>query len=123
MLNTTTLEKLKDLKLEGMARGLREQMSSTQYDSLSFEERLGLLVDIESIERQNKALKTRLTQAKLRQKGSIEDIDFQSKRGINKTQILSLANCGWIEEHQNILVSRPRSFDMFLGNLSFYDAF
>jgi hypothetical protein len=94
MLNTTTLEKLKDMKLDGMARGLKEQMTSTQYDSLSFEERLGLLIDIESIERQNKALKSRLTQAKLRQKASMEDIDYQNKRGINKTQILSLANCG-----------------------------
>ncbi len=105
MLNTTTLEKLKDMKLDGMAKGFKEQMSSTQYDSLSFEERLGLLVDIESTLRQNKALKTRLIQAKFRQKASMEDIDYQSKRGINKAQILSLANCQWIEEHQNILVT------------------
>lgn len=105
MLNTTTLEKLQDMKLDGMANGFKEQMSSTQYESLSFEERLGLLVDVESIARQNKALKTRLTQAKLRQKASMEDIDYQNKRGLNKAQILSLANCQWIKEHQNILIT------------------
>ena len=64
-----------------------------------------LLVDLESVERQNKALKRRLTQAKLRQKASVEDIDFQSGRGIKKSPILSLSTCNWIKEHHNVLIT------------------
>lgn len=105
MLTIPTLQKLKDMKLNGMARGLEQQLSSSDYTSLQFEERLGLLVDLEATERQNKALLTRLSQAKFRQKASIEDLDFQAKRGLNKAQILTLAGCSWIQEHQNILIT------------------
>lgn len=105
MLTIPTLQKLRGMKLDGMAKGFEQQLSNPEYASLPFEERLGLLVDLEATERQNKALKTRLTQAKFRQKASVEDLDFRSRRGINKSQILSLASCNWIQEHQNILIS------------------
>jgi IstB-like ATP binding protein len=66
MLKTPTMDKLQDLKLNGMFKGLEEQHASSEYETLSFDERFGLLVDRESIERENRRLKTRLKQAKLR---------------------------------------------------------
>ncbi len=105
MLKTPTREKLQNLKLNGMLRGLEEQNASSEYESLSFEERLGLLVDLETIERENRRLKTRLKQAKLRQTACFEDIDYRHRRGLDKSLMLSLGTCGWIKEHQNIIIT------------------
>ncbi len=66
MLNHPTLEKLHGLRLTGMAQALQEQAQMAEIDQLSFEERLGLLVDREVTERENRRLKTRLKKAKLR---------------------------------------------------------
>ena len=84
MLKTPTMEKLQNLKLNGMLRGLEEQDASSEYESLSFEERLGLLVDRETIERENRRLQTRLKQAKLKQTACFEDIDYRHRRGLDK---------------------------------------
>ena len=105
MLNTQTLDKLKLLKLAGMAKGLEEQLSSSGYDSFDFEERLGLLIDLEVIERDNRRLKTRITQAKLKQNASIEDIIYKGRRGLKKSFMQTLHNCNWIKEALNMIIT------------------
>ena len=105
MLKTQTMDKLKTLKLNGMLKGLEEQLASSEFESLSFDERLGLLVDRETIERENSRLKTRLKQAKLRQQACFEDIDFRHPRGLDKSMILSLGTCQWIRDHQNVIIT------------------
>ena len=75
MLNHPTLDKLETLRFNGMAMALTEQMAVPDIEDLSFEERLGLLVDREMTEREDRRLKTRLRQAKLRQSACVEDID------------------------------------------------
>jgi len=123
MLHVPTLEKLKELKFTGMVKGLEEQLTSTSYESLCFEERLGLLVDRETSERENRRLQTRLSQAKLRHKACIEDIDYSPKRGLNRSTILSLSNCNWIKEKLNILITGPTGIGKsFLGCALAYKA-
>jgi DNA replication protein DnaC len=107
MLKTQTLEKLITLKLSGMARGLEDQSSRLNIDAMSFEERLGLLLDIEVTERENRRLKTRLTQAKLRQQACVEDIDYTNKRGLDRSLIQSLNSCKWIKEGLNVIFTGP----------------
>lgn len=107
MLNTPTLEKLYGLRLLGMARSLEEQLASTEYNDLGFEERLGLMVDRETTERTNCRFKTRLTQAHLRHRSSLEDIDYRAPRGLDKSLVKSLATCAWIKNHHNLLISGP----------------
>ena len=99
-----TLEKLRALKLEGFARGLEEQMASAEVGSLSFEERLGLLVDREVTDRENKRLAGRLYKAKLRQSACLEDIDFRHPRGLDRSLVMTLSGCGWVRDHLNILI-------------------
>ncbi len=70
MLKHPTIDKLQALKLTGMAQGLQEQTHMPEIESLGFEERLGLLVDREHTERQNRLLSGRLRRAKLRQQAS-----------------------------------------------------
>jgi len=107
MLINVTLDKLQALSLGGMARALTEQLESPGYAELSFEERLGLLVDREAQDRENRRLVRRLKAAKLRSDAVIEDLDFRAPRGLDRSTILSLAESHWVEAHRNVLVTGP----------------
>lgn len=107
MLTHPTLEKLQALRLTGMARAFEDQQRLPEIDSLSFEERLGLLVDREMTDRENRRLKTRLHQARLRQQAALEDVDFRHPRGLDKSLIAQLGSCQWIAQHHNILITGP----------------
>lgn len=107
MLIHPTLDKLQTLRLYGMRKALADQLNQTDINSLSFDERLGLLVDREIVEKENRKLQTRLRKAKLNQQASMENIDYRYSRGLDKSLVLHLASCGWIKAHQNILIVGP----------------
>ncbi len=107
MLSMPTEDKLRSLKLYGMLKGFREQQNQENARELSFEERLGLLVDQESTERESRRLTTRLRQAKLRQEACVENIDFTHQRGLDKSMIKTLATSQWIKDHLNVLITGP----------------
>jgi len=107
MLTYPTLDKLKAMRFTGMARALEEQMQMAEIDSLSFEERLGLLIDRETTERENRRLTTRLRKAKLRQNAAIEDIDYRHPRGLDRSLMAKLSSCQWISQHLNVLITGP----------------
>lgn len=107
MLLSPTLEKLRQMKLTGMARALEEQERSSSYHALAFEERLGHLVDIEQAQRENKKITNRLARAKLKQQACVEDINYSHSRGLDKTLIRKLATCAWIKEHHNLVITGP----------------
>ncbi|HEY2736948.1 MAG TPA: ATP-binding protein, partial [Thermoanaerobaculia bacterium] len=85
MLTHPTLEKLQALRLSGMVKGLEEQMQMTGLEELGFVERLGLLVDREMTERENRRLKDRLAKARLRQSAAVEDVDLRTPRGLDRS--------------------------------------
>ncbi|MBT8421360.1 MAG: IS21-like element helper ATPase IstB [Gammaproteobacteria bacterium] len=107
MLTHPTLDKLQALKFKGMVKALTEQLQMADIHELSFEERLGLLVDREMTERDNARLQTRLRNAKLRQSACIEDIDYRHPRGLDRALVNALASCQWVSEHLNILITGP----------------
>ena len=107
MLHHPTLEKLQTLRLSGMHKALTEQMNMPDIDTLSFEERLGLLADREMTERQDRRLKTRLRQAKLKHNACIEDIDYGPPRGLDKALMLQLSSCRWVHEGLNLIINGP----------------
>jgi len=107
MLNEQTIEKLSALKLPGMVETLKEQLARPETNELSFEERLAMLVDAEYLFRENKRMKRLLKNAKLKLPASVEDIDFRSPRGLDKSVMPSLGTCGWIRKHQNVIIVGP----------------
>ena len=107
MINTQTIDGLHTLKLSAMAQGLQEQRQSAQYQALGFEERLGMLVDREIEERENRRLERMMKNAKLRHDAVIEDIDFHTPRGLERSQILTLAEGTWILNHHNLSIVGP----------------
>ncbi len=102
-----TLEKLRALRLNGFVRGLQEQEASPVVESLGFEERLGLLVDRELTDRENLRLAGRLRAARLRQSACLEEIDYRSPRGLDRSLMLALGSCQWIRDHLNVLIIGP----------------
>ena len=104
MLTHPTQDRLVALGLTGMAKALEEQRRQPDVAALAFEERLGLLVDREAIERENKRLVSRLRLTGLRQNAAIEDIDTRTPRGLDKALIAKLAAGDWITRHENLII-------------------
>ncbi len=107
MLIHPMLDKLQTLRFFGMFSALEDQLKMPDIEKLSFEERFGLLVDREMIDRQNRRFKTRLRKAKLRQNACLEDIDFRHQRGLDKSLMMQLASGQWIKEANNLLIVGP----------------
>ena len=107
MLLHPMFDKLQILRFFGMLSALEEQMKMPDIEKLSFDERFGLLIDREMIDRQNRRFKTRLRKAKLRQNACLEDIDFRHPRGLDKSVIMQLASGQWIKEANNLLIVGP----------------
>jgi DNA replication protein DnaC len=107
MLSHPTADRLRELGLTGMARALEEIRRQPDSDALGFEERLGLLVDREMLERDTKRLHARLRFAGLRLQATPEDVDYRAGRGLDRTLFQKLTGGEWIERHENLLVTGP----------------
>jgi DNA replication protein DnaC len=107
MLAHPTHERLIALGLPGMAKAFDDQRRSPDIAALSFEERLGLMVDREAAERDTKRLATRLKFAALRQNAVVEDVDLRTPRGIDRALFQKLAAGDWIDRAEGLLITGP----------------
>jgi len=107
MLPNPTLDKLQALRLHGMIKALGEQHATPDINDLSFDERLGLMVDRELTEREDARLTTRLKAARLRHNACLEDIDYRSPRGLDKALILQLGSGQWLRDGLNLIIGGP----------------
>jgi DNA replication protein DnaC len=106
LLNEPTMDKMKTMRLDGMAAAWIEQQKQPEAATLSFDERLGLLVDAEWMHRENKRMERALREAKLRlAQACVEGIDYPARRELDKAVVRQLASCRWVHEHQTILVT------------------
>ena len=106
MINASTLEKLKALNLSAMADEFQNQVNDSKaYNSLGFEERIGLLVDVEWNRRQNNKLKSLIKRASLSiSSACIEDIEYLPDRKLDKAQMLRFSTCQYINEGHHIIL-------------------
>jgi len=105
MITEQTIEKMNALKLFGMRDAFAEQLEMSSYASLSFEERIGMLVDREWTDRENRRLKRRMKAAKLKIHASMEEIDYSGPRGLDESLMRSLSSCAWIKSHSSTLIT------------------
>jgi len=105
MLTNTTAEKLREMKLGVMAKRFKEQLSSPDINTLSFEERFGLIVDAEYATRKSNRL-TRLIKAAgfPYPNASLEDIEYRADRGLDKAMITRLGTCAYVRQHHNVIL-------------------
>ncbi len=105
MINQSTITKLNEMRLTAMADSYNNQLSDAKYQELSFEERFGLMVDIEWSRRKSNKLARLIKRAEFRfSQACIEDIEYYPDRKLDKTQLLRLATCNYIQEKHNIII-------------------
>jgi hypothetical protein len=104
MLTHPTHDRLIALGLTGMAKALDDQRRQPDIAALAFEERIAMMIDRETIDRENKRLTTRLKFACLRQSAVV---DMKTARGLDKALFQKLAAGDWIDRHQNLIVIGP----------------
>lgn len=99
------LEKLKALRLFGMARALQELTGLEDRGQLDFDDQLAVLIEREAADRTNAALELRLKRAHLRQAACFENLDLKATRGLDKALIRDLFTCRWIAEHRHLILA------------------
>ena len=105
MLTENTVTKLREMHLSVMAAAYKEQLSDSSFQSMSFEDRVSLIVDKEWNSRKNNYLKRLIKQANLSVPNAcIEDIEYHSDRNLNKNMITKLSTCNYIQEHHNVIL-------------------
>ena len=107
MLTHPTLDLLQQLGLNGMAKAFSEIEASGEAVALTHSEWLALLLEREISHRRDKRLAARLRYAKLRHAACIEDIDYRSSRGLDRSFLLKLIQSSWINTHDNLLICGP----------------
>lgn len=107
MLTQPLIEQLHELRLRGMAAALEQQGATPDRSALSFEERLGLMIQHERTERASARLAQRLRWARLPQGGVLEDLDMTAVRGLAPVALAQVRDLGWIDQHLNVLISGP----------------
>lgn len=106
MTNQSTLEKLIEMRLPAMAEAFRLQMNDTGMKDVPFEDRFGMLVDIEYSKRKSNGLKRLIYNAGFDQpEAYVGDIDYTSGRKLNRDLIRRLASCEYIAEHRNLFIT------------------
>lgn len=105
MINEETYRQLNELKLYKIAESFKEYLEQPQEDALTFEERLGIMVDREWTERQERRLKYRISRSKIRETACVEDIDYRHPRGLDRSVMQRLGTCQWAKRHENIILT------------------
>ena len=129
MNQTTIINKLNDLKYDGFKSAYLRQIEDTNYSKLSFDERVYNLLEAQEIFLQNKRISVNLRLSKIKDKqASLEDIDYSSKRKIDKSIIKDLSNMNFIRNHHNVIISgctgTGKSYlSQALGNRAVIDGF
>ena len=107
MMIEQTLDKLRALRLSGMVEAFRQQTENPDVSSLSFEERLGLMVDQHWTWRENKALARRLKTSRLETEPCVEEINYRYARQLDGAKLRSLLSCEWVTQHLAVIFTGP----------------
>jgi DNA replication protein DnaC len=108
MLLEPMIDKLHSLKLHGMVTALEEQRRDAEYTQLSFEDRLGMLVERQYLEQRQRSLTARLRYAGLKDTGPApEDINYRIRRGLSRSELEPLLAPDWIRQGRNALFTGP----------------
>jgi len=107
MNQTTTMQKLEEMRLSGFARAYREMTETGKDKDFTSDEVISLLVQAEWEDRYNRRLKRLTTRARFRYQANMEQVDYMAKRGLDKNQLQRLASGNWISGKQNLILTGP----------------
>jgi len=104
-MNEQTIEKMKTMKLHGMARVFQTSLESGNADKWTADELVSMLIDSEWDERYNRKLNRNVKNARFRYKAAVEQINFEAARELDKNHILRLADCGFVDKQENVFIT------------------
>lgn len=104
-MNSTIQNKMSQMKLHGMLRSYQSMLSANHHHGLTHDEVLNTLIQSEWEERENKKITRNIRLAKFRYGASVEELNFTAARGLDKTQVLRLADTSFIAKKENILIT------------------
>ena len=106
MTNQSTINKLIEMRLSSMSDAFRNQLNDPKMKDIPFEDRFGMLVDIEFSSRKNNRLRRLIKKAEFDQpEAYVGDIDYTSGRRLNKDLLKRIATCEYITEHRNVFIT------------------
>ena len=104
-MNTETLEKMRKMKLFGMHRAFKTSIESGKTEDLTMDEMISNLISSEWDDRRNRGIERQLKNARFRYKASLEELNFQIDRNIDRNQVMRFGECAFISKHENILIT------------------
>jgi DNA replication protein DnaC len=104
-MNEKVLQKMKQMKLHGMALAFKTSMEQESLAQLTTDQMIGFLVDAEWDDRNNRRIDRRIRNARFRYKANVEQIDFEIDRNLDKNLLNRFAECSYIDKHENILIT------------------
>jgi len=104
-MNTTTLDKMRQLKFFGMLRAFQTSLSNEKLNELTPDELISFLIESEWDDRHNRAIQRLIKNAGFKYKASLEDLNYDNNRNLNKNQILRFGECDFIKKCENILIT------------------
>ncbi len=107
MNNEATISKMQKMKLYGMLRAFNQSLEAGMMDKFTADELLGHLIDAEWDDRHNRRLQRLIKAAKFRYQASLDEIDFNLDRGLDKNMLLRFSSCSWIEKRRDIIITGP----------------
>jgi DNA replication protein DnaC len=107
MMTQQTMEKLRAMRLRGMAEAYQQQLEQPEVAALTFDERLALLVDQHGTWRENRALARRLKTSRLDSEPCAEDVNYRHARQLDAAQFRALLNSQWVAQHHSVLLTGP----------------
>ncbi len=105
MLIEETIQKMLDLKMAGMAKATRELLEASPSHQLAFEDKLGIIIDREWSDRDNRRVERRLKEARLTAQASLDAVECDAARGLEKSFLKQLTTCQWAKSKQNVLIT------------------
>ena len=106
-MNTNTLDKMKQMRLLGMHRAFRTSLETAKNEQLTADEMTALLIDSEWDDRHNRSIERTTKNARFRYKATVEQLDYDGGRGLDKNHIHRLADGKYITDNENILITGP----------------
>ena len=107
MNNEATITRMQKMKLYGMLRAFNQSMEAGMISKVTADELLGHLIDAEWDDRHNRRLQRLIKAAKFRYQASLDEIDFNLNRGLDKNMLLRLSSSRWIEKKRDIIITGP----------------
>ncbi len=104
-MNSTVLNKMSHMKFYGMQQAYKTLLDTNQHHSLTNDEIVSMLVQAEWEDRENRKINRYIKTARFRYGANVEDVDFTTKRGLDKTQLLRLADCSFIQKKETLLIT------------------